>query len=184
MPTYDTPIFSESMVDMQTGVQRKTEHILTQNGWVFAQDGRYTEASPLSIASGSKTKITFNLSQLAYTDGRNLQLEYNQQTNKFTPSDVGSVYLLNFRLKVKPSAQNGTADATLEVPTATFNPVLAGTMSFNKAANQQHFFSFTDPIFVSQQMVENGFEIYIQPLGTNLSVYDYSLFVQKSFIPY
>lgn len=183
MPTYDTPIFSESMVDMQTGVQRKTEHILTQNGWVFAQDGRYTEATPLVVNSGVKTKITFDLTQLAYTDGRNLQLEYNQQANKFMPSDVGSVYLLNFRLKVKPSAQNGTADATLEVSGATFNPVLAGTMTFNKAANQQHFFSFTDPVFVSQQMADGGFEIYVQPLGTNLSIYDYSIFIQKSFIP-
>lgn len=183
MPVYDTPLFSESMVDMQTGVQRKTEHILKQNGWVFLQDGRYTEASPLVISAGVKTRITFSLTQLAYQDGQLLAVEYDQQNNRFKPSDVGSAYLLNFRLKVKPSAQNGTADATLEVPSATFNPILAGTLSFNKAAGQQHFFSLTDPIFVSQQMLDNGFEIYIHPVGTNLSVYDYSIFIQKSFTP-
>lgn len=99
------------------------------------------------------------------------------------PTQLHATYLLNFRLKVKPSAQNGTADATLEVAGASFNPVLAGTLSFNKAANQQHFFSLTDPIFVSQDMLNNGFEIYIAPIGTNLSVYDYSLFIQKTFIP-
>ena len=183
MPMSDTPVFCHLLVDMQSKVERTTESILKQNGWKFIQDGRYTSASPLVISSGSKTKLTFSLTQLAYQDGSLLDVEYNQAMNRFMPTQLRSTYLLNFRLKVKPSAQNGTADATLEVPTASFNPVLAGTLSFNKAANQQHFFSLTDPVFVSQDMLSNGFEIYISPVGTNLSVYDYSVFVQKTFIP-
>lgn len=183
MPMSDTPVFCHLLVDMQSKVERTTESILKQNGWKFLQDGRYTSASPLSISNTTKTKLTFDMSQLAYQDGSLLDVEYNQATNRFMPTQLRATYLLNFRLKVKPSAQNGTADATLEVPTASFNPVLAGTLSFNKAANQQHFFSLTDPVFVSQDMLNNGFEIYISPIGTNLSVYDYSFFIQKTFIP-
>ena len=183
MSMQDSPVFCHLLVDTQSKTERTTEAILKQNGWKFIQDGRYTEASPLVIPAGTKQKITFSLTQLAYQDGRLLDVEYDQATNTFRPKPLGSTYLLNFRLKCKPSAQNGTADAALEVNGAAFNPVLAGTLSFNKAANQQHFFSLTDPVFVSQDMLDNGFSVYIQPFGTSLSVYDYSFFLQKTFIP-
>lgn len=183
MPTYDTPIFSESMVDMQTGVQRKTEHILTQNGWKFLQDGRYTAASPLSISSTTKTKLTFNMSQLAYQDGRLLDVEYNQSTNKFVLQDVGGVYLFNVRFKAKSSQQNSYADVVIESPSVSFNPLSASTVSFVRSANNEHFISVSFPIFLSQDVVVNGIEMYITPSGGTTQVYDYSVFIQKSFIP-
>lgn len=74
MPMSDTPVFCHLLVDMQSKVERTAESILKQNGWKFIQDGRYTEASPLVITAGSKTKITFDLSQLAYQDGSLLDI--------------------------------------------------------------------------------------------------------------
>lgn len=171
------------IVDTQSKVGRTTESILKQNGWKFIQDGRYTSASPLSINSGVKTKITFNLSQLAYQDGKLLDLAYNQTSNKFLPSQVGATYMTNFRFKAKSSSQNNIVDVTLESPSVSFNPIVADTVTFNKSANTEQFISITQPIFITQDVITNGLEIYITPNGGTLSVYDYSMFIQKTFIP-
>lgn len=183
MPMSDTPVFCHLLVDMQSKVERTTESILKQNGWKFLQDGRYTEASPLVISSGAKTKITFDLSQIAYQDGRLLDLAYDQSSNKFMPTQVGATYLANIRFKAKSSSQNNIVDVALESPSVSFNPIVADTITFNKSANTEHFISITQPIFITQDVVTNGLEIYITPNGGTLSVYDYSVFVQKTFIP-
>ena len=74
MPMSDTPVFCHLLVDMQSKVERTTESILKQNGWKFLQDGRYTSSSPLVVSGATKTKLTFDMSQLAYQDGRLLDV--------------------------------------------------------------------------------------------------------------
>jgi len=106
MSMQDSPVFCHLLVDTQSKTERTTEAILKQNGWKFIQDGRYTSSSPLTISSGSKTKLTFSLTQLAYQDGRLLDLAYNQSSNKFMPTQVGATYLANIRFKAKSSSQN------------------------------------------------------------------------------
>jgi hypothetical protein len=179
----DSPVFCHLLVDTQSKTERTTEAILKQNGWKFIQDGRYTLASPLAISNGSKTKLTFSLTQLAYQDGRLLDLAYNQSSNKFMPTQVGATYLANIRFKAKSSSQNNIVDVSLESPNVSFNPIVAESITFNKSANTEHFISITQPIFITQDVVTNGLEIYLLPTGGNISVYDYSVFVQKTFIP-
>jgi len=183
MSMQDSPVFCHLLVDTQSKTERTTEAILKQNGWKFIQDGRYTSSSPLTISSGSKTKLTFSLTQLAYQDGRLLDLAYNQSSNKFMPTQVGATYLANIRFKAKSSSQNNILDVSLESPNVSFNPIVAESITFNKSANTEHFISITQPIFITQDVVTNGLEIYLLPTGGNLSVYDYSVFVQKTFIP-
>ena len=183
MPMSDTPVFCHLLVDMQSKVERTTESILKQNGWKFLQDGRYTSASPLSISNTTKTKLTFDMSQLAYQDGRLLDVEYNQSANKFVLQDVGGVYLFNVRFKAKSSQQNSYADIVIESPSVSFNPLSAATVSFVRSANTEHFISVSFPIFLSQDVVTNGIEMYITPSGGTTQVYDYSVFIQKTFIP-
>lgn len=154
-----------------------------QGGWRFLQDGRYLVGTPLVINNGVRTKLNFDLTQLAYVTGAGLTLNYDDVADKFRPSVVNEVFTVSFRLKVKPTSQAGTVDVTLESPGTTFNPIVSSTITFNKAAGQEHFVSLTHPIFISQDVVTNGLEIYVSPHGTNISIYDYSVFVQKTYIP-
>lgn len=183
MPMSDTPVFCHLLVDMQSKVERTTESILKQNGWKFLQDGRYTSSSHLVVSGATKTKLTFDMSQLAYQDGRLLDVQYNQSANKFVLQDVGSVYLFNVRFKAKSSQQNSYTDIVIESPSVSFNPLSAATVSFVRSANNEHFISVNFPIFLSQDVVTNGIEVYITPSGGTTQVYDYSVFVQKTFIP-
>ena len=152
-------------------------------GWKFLQDGRYTVGSPLVISAGIKTKVNFDLTQLAYSAGAGLILNYDDVSDKFRPSVLNECFLVSFRLKVKPTSQAGTVDVTLESPGTSFNPIVSSTITFNKAAGQEHFAGLTQPIFISQDVITNGLELYVTPLGTNISMYDYSVFAQKTYIP-
>ena len=152
-------------------------------GWKFLQDGRYLVGTPLVINNGVKTKINFDLTQLAYAAGAGLEINYDDASDKFLPQIENECFTVSLRAKIKPTAQAGTVDLTLESPGAAFNPLVSSTITFNKAAGQEHFVNLTQPIFISADVVTNGLEIYLNPIGTNVSVYDYSVFVQKTYIP-
>jgi hypothetical protein len=154
-----------------------------QGGWRFLQDGRYTLASPLVINNGVKTKLTFDLTQLAYAAGVGLEINYDDVSDKFLPQTENECFTVSLRAKIKPTSQAGTVDTTLESPGVVFNPIVSGTVTFNKSAGQEHFANVTQPIFISADVIANGLEIYLSPIGTNISVYDYSVFVQKTYIP-
>ena len=178
-----SPIITSAILDHDLQLERSTKSLLKQNGWNFLQDGRYIQASPLSIVDHVKTKITFGLSQLVYTAGEGLQLNYNQPDNRFYPTEVNATYVVSFRFKVVPASQSGFLDVSVECPGASFNPIIQDTCTFAKTAGTEHFFSITHPLFISQDLVTNGVELFIHPNGTNISVYDYSVFVQKTYIP-
>lgn len=177
----DNYMSSSNLVDLNKKVERPTNAVLTQGGWRFCQVGTYTLASPLAIADGVKTKLLFNPVSFSFTDGRNFNLNYNTSTERFMPQQVGDALLVNLRLRVKPSAQAGTMDITLESPTVAFNPIMSDTKTFNKSAGTEHFMSSFAPIFISADVVTNGLEVYIKPLGTNLQVYDISIMVSKLY---
>ncbi len=149
--------------------------------WTFLQDGRYRTGTPKTILSGVKTKLDFDLSNLAFTTGSGLVVNYNEATDRFMPQTIGDVFLCNLRMKVRPSAQAGTLDITVESPTVSFNPLLGQTMTFNKASGTEHFLTVLQPLFISQDLITNGVEIYLHPISTNIEVYDYSLLLQKTY---
>ena len=176
-------IYSQSskMVDLQSKNVRSTQSVLAAGGWAFMQLGTYLVGSPLVIVDHVKTKISFPPSQIIYSDGRNLSINYNETTNRFMPQQAGDTFLVNLRMKVKPTAQAGTLDVMLESPNTSFNPITARTSSFNKAAGQEHFIGLSEHIFISADVVTNGLELYVHPIDTNVSVYDISLLVSRTY---
>lgn len=183
MPLFESPVITSYMVDWSSATERPCKSILLQNGWAYLQDGRYTVAAPLVIADGAKTQITFLLSNLAYADSSNLTLNYNQSNNRFYPTENKSCYLVNLRFKVKPSANSGHIDITIESPGVSFNPLIGHTLTFAKASGDEQFFSVSGQIFISPDVITNGVTAYITASGTDVSIYDYSILAQKTYIP-
>lgn len=183
MPLFENPVITFAMMDWGSGLSRPAKSLLLQNGWSYLQDGRYVVGSPLAVADGVKTQLTFLLSNLAYADSSNLTLNYNQSNNRFYPTELKSCYLVNLRFKVKPSANSGHMDITIESPTVSFNPIVSQTLTFAKAAGDEHFFSVVGQIFITQDVINNGLTAYVNPHGTNITMYDYSVLVQKTYIP-
>ena len=152
-------------------------------GWAYLQDSRYVLATPKTITSGTKTKIDFSLDAVAYEASNGLSHNYNDTSDLFFPLLDGEMYTYNFRCKVKPTLQNGHLDFTIESPTVAFNPLIGQTVTFSKGAGDEHFFSFNLPLFISADVLTNGIALYVTPRDTGITMYDYSILIQRTYIP-
>lgn len=56
------------LVDLKSGLMKSTEAIVKEGNWRFIQLGNYTQASPLVINNGVKTKLTWQSSDVSYSD--------------------------------------------------------------------------------------------------------------------
>ena len=177
----DNYVMSTFLVDLEDNIVRPTKAVLTSGGWFFGQLGTYTIVSPLAVLDGVKTKINFNPVNLSYSDSRNFTLNYDTVNNKFAPLGVGDCFIVNFRFKVKASSQAGHIDILLESPTVSFNPISARTVTFNKQAGDEQFQGLTELIFVSTDVATNGLELFANPHGTNIEMYDISILVSKQY---
>jgi len=171
--------YCAEFVDLTSKRTKSAEALVKEGDWGFTQLGNYTLAAPLVITSGTKTKVTFQANNISYQAGVGLVTNYDFVNQKFIPSTVNDVFMVEVRLKVKPSAQNGHMDLLMESPTFGFNPINASSMAFTKGANEEHFLSANFLLFIGQDLITNGVEFFIRPNGTSVSVYDVSYFIVR-----
>mgnify|MGYP000084107712 FL=1 len=176
LPTHLVP----TSTDNTLAIKHDTDNL---GGWAYLQDSRYVSSTPKTITSGTKTKIDFSLVAIAYEASSGLSHNYNDTSDLFFPLLDGEMYTYNFRCKVKPTLQNGHLDFTIESPTVTFNPLTGQTVTFSKGAGDEHFFSFNLPVFISADVLTNGIALYVTPRDTGITIYDYSILIQRTYIP-
>lgn len=73
--------------------------------------------------------------------------------------------------------------ANVKLPDSGIQPLTAQTVTFSKGAGDEHFFSFSFPLFISADVLTNGIALYITPRDTGITVYDYSILIQRTYIP-
>ena len=163
-----------NLISGKSGKERTIDSELSVGDWVFIQLGNYTSASPLSIPSTTTSKITFQQSDITFTQGRDLNVNYDYVNQKFVPQNLNDVFLVEVRFKCKCSAQNGYATVKLESPLFAYNPVQAHTFGVAKAANQEQFVSMSVPVFVGTDVKTNGLELKFDAESGNFQLYDIS----------
>lgn len=171
--------FFVKAVDLASKRIKTAEAIIKQGDWRFLQLGNYTQASPLVINNGVKTKLTWQLADVSYADGVGLAVNYDYTNQKFMPTTERDVYLAELRFKCIPSANDGHLDVMLESPTFGFNPINSKTASFVKGIGQVHFQTNTFSIFIGPDVKANGIEVYFTPSSTNVSIYDVSFLITR-----
>lgn len=162
------------LISRVTGKDRNIDAMFSQGDWRFIQLSNYTSASPFSVLQGTTSKLTFQQSDISYTVGRDLNINYDYTLQRWMPQTLNDVLLVEVRMKVKCSAQNGHFDILLESPTFGFNPIQSVTQGVPKAANQEQFVSISVPIFIGPEVLANGLEVKVSAVAGNLSVYDVS----------
>lgn len=162
------------LISRVTGKDRNIDAMFSQGDWRFIQLSNYTSASPFSVLQGNTSKLTFQQSDISYTAGRDLNINYDYTLQKWMPQTLNDVLLAEVRMKCKCSAQNGHFDILLESPTFGFNPIQSVTHGVPKAANQEQFVSISVPIFIGPDVLANGLEVKVSAVSGNLSVYDVS----------
>ena len=168
-----------NIMSWATGKERRVDNLLAQGDWQFIQLGNYTSASPLAIAQGTTSKLSFQANNISYTTGRDLSINYNYVAQKFMPKQLNDVFLAEVRMKVRCSSQNGHFDVLLECPTVAYNPIQATTNGVPKSANTEQFVSTSVPVFIGQDIITNGLEVKVNAVAGNLQIYDVSFMVVR-----
>lgn len=171
--------YCATLVDLASKRTKSAEAVVKQGDWGFTQLGNYTSIAPLVVSSGTKTKITFQASDVSYQAGVGLVANYDFVSQKFLPSTLNDVFQVEVRMKVKPSSQDGHMDLLVESPTFGFNPINASSLSFVKGANQEHSISADFVLFIGSDVLTNGIEFYVRPNSTGVSIYDVSYMIVR-----
>lgn len=174
-----TTIYLDDVIDLRTGGKKTTSAITREGDWSFTQLGNYTEVSPLVVSAGNTAKITFTPSDISFNVGNGFTASYDFINQKFTPSTVGDVFMVEVRMKIKCSLQNGHGDLMLESPTFAFNPVQGQSINIPKAANTQQFISINVPLFIGQEIKDNGLEVKWHSVSGDFSLYDISYMIVR-----
>lgn len=174
-----TTVFLNEISDNRTGREKTANALVRQGDWTFIQLGNYTEVSPLVITAGNTTKITLTPSDISFSAGNGFTASYDFINQKFSPTTVGDVFLVEIRVKLKCSLQNGHGDLMLESPTFAFNPIQAQSINIPKAVNTQQFSSVNVPVFIGQDIVNNGLEVKWSSNSGTFSLYDISFMIVR-----
>jgi hypothetical protein len=160
-------------------IKRSLDNLFSQGDWQFLQLNNYTSASPLVVNQGSTTKLQFQPADIFFQAGRDLSLNYNFVSQKFQPQTLNDVFLVEVRMKMKCSSQNGYGDLLLESPSFLYNPIQARTVTSPKLANTEQFISIAAPVFIGPDVLTNGLEVKFAAGTGNFSLYDVSYMITR-----
>lgn len=162
------------LIDIVSGQRRSVNSLIESGGWFFKQVDTYTESSPLTIADGVKHKLIIPLNDTGLSKGKYFDLSYDPNSHLFLPKTPDDLYLANVRMECKPDSQGGHLDLTIECPSVSYNPINGDTLTFNKSSGEEQFFSPNLILFIGQDLVDNGLEVFLKPSGCDVELYDYS----------
>lgn len=173
--------YSAKQIDLTSGMERSTQSLLTGGAWFFKQIAEYTSSSPFTLAVDEKKKFTFQPDDAGFTQGKYFDLLYDFTAQKFTPVTADNVYLANIRFKATSDLRNSQLDILLESPTVLYNPINADSVSFNRTPSTEHFKSSNLLVFIGEDIVTNGVEVYFESHEANMEIYDISFMIVQLY---
>lgn len=169
-----TDLYLGRVIDLQSGVVKSAQDIAREGGWFFKRVATYTEASPFVVAQGETLTLPIPSDDVGEQQGNLLNFSYDYTDQLFRPTVAGEVFAVELKFKCKPTAQAGHLDLILEIPDYSFNPINGSTLTFNKSAGEEHFFSVNFLPFISQDFADSGASLKVRAVNTDVSIYDYN----------
>jgi hypothetical protein len=172
--TMATDLFLGKVHDLQSKVSRSAQDIIREGGWFFKRIATYTEESPLVVTAGTTVNLPIPANDTGEQQGNLFNFSYDYTNQLFRPNTTGEVYLTEIKFMCKPTQKAGHLDLILEIPDYPFNPINGTTLTFNKSAGEEHFFSSNFIPFISQEFADNGARLMVHAAGTDVSIYNYN----------
>lgn len=145
-------------------------------GWNRFDDGTYTNASRLAVASGVTTVLPNDGSALITTYGP--LTFYDKATNTILAANVNDTYMITVTFKAAASnASSGHLDVAMSGP-AGYDRI-AETIKFAKGNGDTQNIHLVYQYYADANFVANGAQFEITPVGTNLEVWDIIYFIQR-----
>ncbi|AUR89064.1 hypothetical protein NVP1121O_036 [Vibrio phage 1.121.O._10N.286.46.C4] len=164
-----------NLIDIQGKRTRSLQSMQAMGDWQFIQLGHHTSANPWSVTQGTKAKLTFQPEDITFSAGRDLELNYDFTNQSFNFQNLDDVFSTEIRFKCRCTNQNGHADVSAEIPNFGFNPIAGQTFGIPKGAGVEQFVTLSGIIFVGQDLLDGGFEVFLTSGGGDFEVYDISM---------
>ena len=172
-------LFLTDIIDNQSKESKSAAAITKEGDWKWVMLGNYTSASPLLINKRNTSKITYQPSDISFTAGSGLEVNYDFVNQKFLPTTLNDLFMVEVRMKVKSSVQNDHLDLKMEAPTFAFNPLNAQTHNFVHSAYDEQFMSSHFLVYIGQDVIDNGIEFKVTAHDGNMSIYDVSYLIVR-----
>lgn len=172
--TIATDLYLTRIIDNQSKVVRTAEDLVREGDWFFKRVATYTEASPFVVPQGQTLVLPIPENDIGEVSGGTLNFQYDYDNQLFRPSVAGEVFAAEIKFRCKPANNAGYLDLILEIPDYPFNPINGRTLTFNKSANEEHFFSVAFLPFVSADFQQKGAQLKVKANGTDVSIYGYN----------
>ena len=154
-------------------------------GWEVCDDGTYTSASPLTIAS-AKTQITLDC--LGGSTNKDYLPEgvasfWDGTNNKIVAERVGDAFDVRFGFKAKSSAVNSYFDVTFDIGDPSGIVIAGQTKIAPKGAGVETQYTIDIPIYALSTFITNGCKIWVDTTASafTLSMYDMTLFIKRDY---
>jgi hypothetical protein len=152
------------------------------SGWAHYADSTYTSGSPLTIASGVRTKLTNDGADGASDSTYAEEDWWDTATDKVVSTKDGAMFDLRVNFKAAyASGTNVAVAGDLDIGGAV-GIVINDTKLFNKGSGTAQSFVFSIPYFTGSTFVANGGDFYLTPTSA-ITVWDISISIFRTFKP-
>lgn len=169
--------------DLRNGAQKINQNFFNVENYTGGAsyfDETYEIGSPLVIEEGVRTKLTCDNGTIV--DG-NLPFDFsggmwNATTNKLVAINEKDRIILEIRFKASASVNNAFFDVEIDIG-GTLNVISAQTNLFSKLAGVEQSFNTLFVYFTGATFIDNGGDIFINPINGNLNIYDINLVITR-----
>lgn len=155
-------------------------------GWENFQDSLYTEANRLVVADNTAVKVEFtqpvefpNFNQQPTIGNRNYPIwDFdNQRIQSYTENNecVGTMRL-QYVVEAATAATGVAMETALTIP--NYLTIYRRTVPIVKGTAPQRIVE-TVEFYYDQNTIDNGIEVYLRPIGDNVSIYNISMFIRN-----
>lgn len=149
-------------------------------GWADIADSQYTVGAPLTITSGTRTKITNN-ALLAQTDSTRLPGIWNTASNHFLINDLNAAYVFRIQCRVRAVAAAGTPYVVkFEIQSANGPTVIAAADMFIKGGSYDNAIGYATLVYTGSFVNNQPLEIYATP-DTAVTIHNIGFTVQRTY---
>lgn len=190
----DKPVLSGTdsfLLQESGGTTRKTTagavdlHVRDAYGWTMNHDALYTQGVPLVIGNGSRVQITSNglggltdVSQSPNNTGNNF---FDTATDVIVPmNNVGDALRYRITMQVTPSTANVVMVLELQIEDSPV--IVTGSRTFSFPNQDERQINLSTSTFVLQNFIDNNAGIYVSAIGGSLDIYDFKIFVERTYI--
>jgi len=176
----DSSITAQDIRDLIVSIK-----YLNGGGWEFHLDGEYLPPSAARrILAGVRTKVTIDGAAGDFghpATGHSPNHFWDVATNKVVPTAINNFAIGRFAVTAQSVAANEN-NFLVEVDVGGATPIIfqeTGVMA--KGAGVDQSFNFTAPLFVGDDFLANGGELYITPVS-DMDFHTFALTINRTYL--